>query len=223
MRKPILWVLILYLTKGYFDPQSDRGKSLLAHELAHTIQQRGAQSVQRQLTSFPMGENEEKTVQRSPLQNSLTRTPYAILQRRGSTPIGTLCVRTNAVNAGLTAGHAWLSYTPTGGRETTYGTWGNRSPIGLHRDLEVRLGFIANRCTEVDATDVTALNSFAVSNNAWSLTNNCASFAARGWRQVTGESIPHTSFFIPNPSALGAGIRSLGRNFVSHRSYSGRR
>jgi hypothetical protein len=128
------------------------------------------------------------------------------VQRVGGAVVGRLCVRSNVISAGLTAGHAWLSYTPNGGSETTYGTWGNRRPIGLHRDLEVGFGFAASRCTDLDATDKGALDSFAAGNNAWSLLNNCASFAARGWQSVTMESLDYTSMGIPNPSALGAGI-----------------
>lgn len=129
-----------------------------------------------------------------------------VVQRRGGPKVGTLCVVSNVVSAGLTAGHAWLSYTPDGGTETTYGTWGNLTPKGLYRDREVGRPFAARRCTDVDAADVAALNTFAAGNNSWTLTNNCSSFAARGWYAVTGEGIDHTSLGIPNPSALGAGI-----------------
>lgn len=138
------------------------------------------------------------------------RASRPVVQMRGGTTVGKLCVVTNVVSEGLTAGHAWLSYTPTGGSETTYGTWGNRDPIGLHRNLEVGRAFKARRCTNVDAADVTKLDSFATSNNAWGYTNNCASFAARGWLAVTGESLSYTSLGIPNPSALGAGITAAG-------------
>lgn len=129
-----------------------------------------------------------------------------VVQRRGGPKVGTLCVVSNVVSAGLTAGHAWLSYTPDGGTETTYGTWGNLKPKGLYRDREVGRAFAAKRCTDVDAADVTALNTFAAGNNTWTLTNNCSSFAARGWYAITGEGIDHTTMGIPNPSALGAGI-----------------
>jgi len=128
------------------------------------------------------------------------------IQRRGGPKVGDLSVRTNVISEGLTAGHAWLSYTPVGGSETTYGTWGNRTPIGLHRDLEVGAPYKASRATELDSGDLSSLTSFASANNAWTYTNNCASFAARGWLAVAGESLSYTSMWIPNPSALGAGI-----------------
>ncbi len=128
------------------------------------------------------------------------------IQRRGGAAVGRLEIQTNVVNAGLTAGHAWLAYTPTAGTRTTYGTWGNRTPVGLHRDLELGYPAAATRATDLDATDHSALTSFAAANNAWGYINNCASFAARGWRAVASESLSYTSFGIPNPSALGAGI-----------------
>lgn len=136
--------------------------------------------------------------------------PRAVMQMRGGPTVGRLCVISNAVNEGLTAGHAWLSYTPTGGLETTYGTWGNRDPIGLHTNLEVGRPFKARRCTDVDAVDVASLGTFRGANDSWSYVNNCASFAARGWLAATGERVAYTTVGIPNPSALGDGITKAG-------------
>jgi len=130
-----------------------------------------------------------------------------LIQRRGGTPVGVFGVHTNVVNAGLIAGHAWLSYTPTGGSKTTYGTWGNRTPIGLHRNLELGYTAAATRTASIDAADHGTLTGFAAANNSWGYINNCASFAARGWRAVTGEALSYTNWLgIPNPSSLGAGI-----------------
>ncbi len=129
------------------------------------------------------------------------------IQRRGGTTIGDLSINTNVINAGLIAGHAWLAYTPLGGPMTTYGTWGNRTPIGLHRDLELGYTPAVIRSTALDASDYTELTSFTAANNDWGYINNCASFAARGWRAVTGELLSYTNWLgIPNPSSLGAGI-----------------
>lgn len=130
----------------------------------------------------------------------------AMIQRRGGAGVGTLGVHSNVVSAGLTAGHAWLSYSPVAGARTTYGTWGNRTPIGLHRDLELAYVAAASRTTTLDAGDYANLTTFAAANNAWGYINNCSSFAARGWYSVTGESLAHRTVGIPNPSALGAGI-----------------
>ena len=129
-----------------------------------------------------------------------------IVQRRGGTTVGEFGVHTNAVDQGLIAGHAWLSYTPNAGSMTTYGTWGNRTPIGLHRNLELSYTPAASRTTNIDSTDRSNLTAFVGTNNDWGYINNCASFAARGWYAVTGESLSHTTWSIPNPSALGSGI-----------------
>jgi hypothetical protein len=203
---------------------------------ASPIQKKDAESnsltapIQRkQAGSFPEGVTDEQlknggNAEEGPVQrkadNSLvsSETPVqrvesgnsSVTQLRGGAAVGTLCVNTNVVGGGLTDGHAWLAYTPAGGAETTYGTWGNRNPIGLHRNAEAGYSPSASRCTELDATDKTALDNFASSNNSWGLFNNCASFAARGWLSVTGESIPYTSWGIPNPSALGTGIIAKG-------------
>jgi hypothetical protein len=138
------------------------------------------------------------------------RAARPVVQLKGGATVGKLEVVSNAVGEGLTAGHAWLAYTPTGGAQTTYGTWGNRKPIGLHRDLEAGKAGKARRATDIDAADLAKLDAFATSNNAWSFTNNCASFAARGWLAVTGESLAYTTAGIPNPSALGKGIVAAG-------------
>lgn len=132
------------------------------------------------------------------------------LQRRGGVTVGTLAIRTNVVGAGLTDGHAWLSYTPNGGPQTTYGTWGNLTPTGLYRDRELTYHVAASRSTALDAVDHTALTTFAAANNSWGYLNNCSSFAARGWQAVTGEALAHTTWGIPNPSALGTGIVAAG-------------
>lgn len=97
----------------------------------------------------------------------------------------------------------------TYGVETTYGTWGNKDRMGLHYDLEVHYESKALRCTDVDAADFGALNTCVTANNAWSITNNGASFASWGWRAVTGESLA-SGMIVSNPSALGASIAAAG-------------
>ncbi len=164
----------IYFGANKFDPATEQGTELLAHELTHTLQQKGIR---------------RKTI-----------------QRRGGTKVGELSIRSNVISAGLTAGHAWLAYLPVSGSMTTYGTWGNLTPKGLYRDRELTYTAAAIRTTNLDSTDHTNLTSFAAANADWGYINNCASFAARGWRNVTGESLAYKSGFIPNPSALGAGI-----------------
>lgn len=166
----------IYFGANRYNPATNSGIELLAHELTHTLQQTG---IRRK-----------------------------VIQRRGGPVVGQLSIKSNVVNQGLVAGHAWLSYIPVGGSETTYGTWGNREPVGLHRNLELSYTAAASRTAPLDSADHANLTSFAAANNSWGYINNCASFAARGWRAVTGESLSHTWLGIPNPSSLGAGILS---------------
>ena len=79
----------------------------------------------------------------------------------------------------------------------------------FHYDLEVHYESKALRCTDVGAADFGARNTFVTANNAWSITNNGASFASRGWRAVTGESLS-SGMIVSNPSALGASIAAAG-------------
>ncbi|NTV63526.1 MAG: DUF4157 domain-containing protein [Oscillochloris sp.] len=204
------------LVVGAADDVYEQEADQVAGEVMHRLQGGQPESaiVQREMTSFPEESDKElgqaKRAQRKGDGAAWKiRTPQLqrmTIQRRGGPTVGQLSVRSNVVSAGLTAGHAWLSYTPVGGSETTYGTWGNRTPIGLHRDLEIGAPYAASRMTDLDAADYGGLTSFAASNNVWTLRKNCAWFAANGWNTVTGESLSYTSLFIPNPSALGAGI-----------------
>jgi hypothetical protein len=168
--------------------------------------------IQRQATSNPPDMDEklkqQGLLQRKPMPAAAVRgrVSRSLVQRRGGPTTGTLSVASNVVSAGLTAGHAWLVWQPALGATRTYGTWGNKTPIGLYYDQELAYPIAAGRTTNCDATDKASLDSFATANNAWSLTNNCASFAARGWMTVAGEALAYTTAFIPNPSALGAGI-----------------
>jgi hypothetical protein len=158
--------------------------------------------MQRQETSFPE-DTEEQLKAMGALQRKTASQP---IQFRGGAAVGTLRVKSSDVGSSLIAGHAWLSFTSTGGGETTHGTWGNQNPIGYHANLELGRAGAAERATALDATDLGNLNTFIGANNAWSYINNCSSFAARGWAAVTGEWLAYRSLGIPNPSALGVGI-----------------
>jgi hypothetical protein len=204
-----------------FEKEADRvAHAVVAAESASPVQRyraSGESTIQRQETSNPEDMEDQLrqqgliqakragtgVVQRVNIDAGINR---MLIQRRGGATAGQLSVNTNVIGAGLTAGHAWLAYTPGGGTMTTYGTWGNRTPIGLYRDLELGYPPAASRTTDLDATDYSALASFAAANDDWGYINNCASFAARGWLAVTSESLSYTSLGIPNPSALGNGI-----------------
>jgi hypothetical protein len=207
----------IFFRSGMHAPQTQSGRALLAHELTHVVQQSGA-APSSGLVLGPANdayEQEADSVASSVIASESAGAGHAqpqaklsrmAVQRRGGATVGQLSVNTNVVGAGLTAGHAWLAYTPAAGTMTSYGTWGNRTPIGLHRDLELGYSPAATRITDLDATDHGALTSFAAANNDWGYINNCATFAARGWRAVAGESLSYRTIGIPNPSALGKGI-----------------
>lgn len=161
-----------------------------------------ASVLQRQETSFPE-DSEEKLKEAGVLQRKEQASP---IQLRGGTTLGVLRIKSSDVGSSLLAGHAWLSYTPNAGVEVTHGTWGNRDPVGYHRNLEVGRSGAAQRATDVDSADLNTLNTFIAGNNSWGYINNCSSFAARGWKAVTNESLAYRSLGIPNPSALGVGI-----------------
>jgi hypothetical protein len=158
--------------------------------------------LQRQETSFPK-DTEDQLKAMGVLQR---KTPVQPIQFRGGASVGTLSVKSSHVGSSLIAGHAWLSYTPTGGGEQTHGTWGNQPHIGYHANKEVGRAAAAERATDLDGTDLGNLNTYVANNDAWSYINNCSSFAARGWKAVTNESLAYKSLGIPNPSALGVGI-----------------
>ena len=81
--------------------------------------------VQREESSFP-DDAERQLKQMAPMQAKA-----APIQFRGGPAVGILRVKSSHVGSSLIAGHAWLSYTPTGGSEATHGTWGNVDPICL--------------------------------------------------------------------------------------------
>jgi len=166
------------------------------------------------------GALQRKPVQAKAARGAVQRRTGGVIQRVGG-PImgpvaGQLCVVSNVANAGLTAGHAWLSYTPVGGRETTFGTFppGSGGAFGMNRNREL-YGYNPNarRCADIDEEEEAALHAFIDNNSAWSFINNCASMAGRGWQKVTGENLPYASNGIPNPSALGAAIKAAGPEY----------
>ncbi|MBE9199610.1 MULTISPECIES: DUF4157 domain-containing protein [unclassified Nodularia (in: cyanobacteria)] len=161
-----------------------------------------ASTLQLKETSFPEN-TEEELKEMGVLQR---KAQSSTIQFRGGAVVGTLKIKSSDVGSSLISGHAWLSYTPVGGSEETHGTWGNQDPIGYYSDKEVGRAAAAERATNLDATDLGNLNGYIVGNNRWSYINNCASFAARGWKTVTNESLAYKSLGIPNPSALGVGI-----------------
>ena len=127
---------------------------------------------------------------------------------------GTLVIYATGVHDGSSgsgglSGHAWISYTPDGGIETTYGTWGN-NPYGLgnglHTNLERGRQGDASRSAHLDDKQEAALMDVIASYTAqgaggWGYFSPCSSFASEAWNTATGESLsPYGPY--SNPSSL---------------------
>lgn len=147
-----------------------------------------------------------------------------MVQRSGGKKVGTLRISADKTvgrssgSSGYAFGHAWLSFTH-GLDETTWGTWGKK-PTGLNVDREKKDNMIASssRSTDVDKEDKSTLDDFVSLDPGWTLINNCAAFAARGWREVTGESLNYKTSGIPNPRALDSEINNKGPRLVMQES-----
>ena len=109
------------------------------------------------------------------------------------------------------------------GRTMSIGTWGNQSEHkGLWYDLEEYFVFkyaaYPGRISVsyiMTADQLTRLNSLVINNDAWTLTNNCSSFAARAWN-TTVESAYSLSAGFPNtPKNLASNIKSTFPSYYS--------
>lgn len=104
-----------------------------------------------------------------------------------------------------TDGHAWITVSNTSssnitvgkfagvapGKLVSLGTWGNKSEhTGLWYNLEalfVSQGAYNNRVSlsiDLNASQLSSINSVIANSDTWSLTNNCASFATKVWNTV---------------------------------------
>lgn len=154
-------------------------------------------------TSFPP-DAEEEMKSMGLLQKKAVQ---PVIQCRGGAPVKQMEIKSSHVGSSLIAGHAWISINSlTGMEEESHGTWGNQPHIGYNRNLEMGSPAGAKRTTDLDATDLAAFRTFCGANDSWGYINNCSSFAARGWRTITGERLAYKTIGIPNPSALGVGI-----------------
>lgn len=126
-----------------------------------------------------------------------------------------------------TSGHAFISFKNTSGsnitvgglsvkntHEITIGTWGNKSQHkGIWYNLESyfvnNVSAYSNRVsltTNVTQANIDTINSLISSNDKWSATNNCSSFATKIWNSVSSTTL---SAGTPNtPTALMKSIKS---------------
>jgi hypothetical protein len=128
-------------------------------------------------------------------------------------------------------GHAWLTVTNNStsnitvgglsniapGKTVSIGTWGNVNPHkGVWYNLEARRIALNNRYTtrssisiSVSQANLNSLNTSILNNDAWSYTNNCASFAVRAWNAMSATT--NLSAGTPNtPDGVYASMLSKG-------------
>ena len=111
-----------------------------------------------------------------------------------------------------TSGHSWISYTDDSTNiTTTYGTWGNKTPKGLHENLEAYFesqGAYKDKATRsIHLTDEQEVELMAkiqeyrdMGEDAWEYTEPCSDFAAAAWEAATGEDL--SSWWWTTPSEL---------------------
>jgi RHS repeat-associated protein len=110
--------------------------------------------------------------------------------------------------------HAWISYTPDGGKTTTYGTWGNNptgAGNGLFMNLELGRGADATRSAHLNDNEEKELyniikNYIREGQGAWTYGSACSSFAANSWNGATGEHLSPYWGPISNPASLTQAI-----------------
>jgi RHS repeat-associated protein len=118
-------------------------------------------------------------------------------------------------SSGVLEGHSWIKYTPDGGSDTTYGTWGN-NPMGLgnglHENLELgRTGQASRRVHLNDAQEAKLMGLIEqfrkMGANGWSYSDPCSSFAALAWYTATNEALNvYGPLGISNPTSLTRSI-----------------
>jgi len=148
--------------------------------------------------------------------DSISRQPNEIeLQPKNPTKAAVAQVRIFADSSGGSSiinlsGHAWLSiknisssnitvgkFSIAPNKTIVVGTWGNQSEHhGLWYSLEAysisNYGSWSNRASllvSIDSTALSTLTSHIVGYDTWSATNNCSSFAVKGWNQICSTTL----------------------------------
>jgi RHS repeat-associated protein len=135
---------------------------------------------------------------------------------------GTLIVDATGGSGGSLDGHAWIVYTPDGGRTTSYGTWGPGTaypgaPSGLYLNTELNRGYSpqGNRSQHLDDSAEQSLmiviNGYSQKGTgAWKYTNPCTSFAHDAWQAGTGENL--NTGILNSPVTLVSSINQANVN-----------
>jgi len=123
-----------------------------------------------------------------------------------------------ANGGGIQGGHAWITYTPTNGTTTSYGTWGNNPDgkgYGLLKNVELDYGMTtaeATRTLDIDDNQEKSLFKTIDSyekkgSDAWKLLGPCSKFAQDAWQSGTSEYLnANTWVIINNPETLKQSI-----------------
>jgi RHS repeat-associated protein len=132
---------------------------------------------------------------------------------------GTLTIFSNGDGgSSSTSGHSWVCYAPDGGTPTTYGTWGNRHPLGerngLRENLEQGRQGESSRSKHIDDAAERRLTTLIdkyrnKGEKGWKLFKPCSSFACDAWKAGTGEKLSHG--FPSTPSTLKKSIINKNR------------
>lgn len=143
-----------------------------------------------------------------------------------------LCINTNATDpdAGVSAGHSWLTSLPANGDVHSYGAWPSSGTGDVHTDWErIDEDAIAeydenpdtiSYCHPVSDEDLAALEEQVAEDSEsfdWWLTDNCASWATDTFSRITG-----IDFSADDLGALGVETpRALADDIAQHSANQG--
>jgi RHS repeat-associated protein len=135
----------------------------------------------------------------------------------------------NGSSDNLTEGHSWITYTPDGGAETSYGTWGNH-PEGQDNGLLVDEE-LTRHYGMGDATRTTWISDYEEKKlmqlvdryrkqgeKGWSTSQTCATFASDAWYAATDERLDPNPIgaLWDTPTGLRESIRKLNGGIGHH-------
>jgi hypothetical protein len=102
----------IYFKAGQYDPKSNKGKTLLAHELTHTLQQKGATAIQRNSSGDEPGGST------APSSGPVAEVPSVLAKGQILKP-GDGVIGAISKESGGTGGHAWVAteYVTSGGEK----------------------------------------------------------------------------------------------------------
>ncbi len=133
---------------------------------------------------------------------------------------GTMTISTNVgQNAGIAAGHAWITLTRNDGASMTVSLYGNTGSQEFHVNKEVDYTTITSRTVTVTDEQVDMIIDFNddEANTDWNMVNTCAGYSCELWNDVTGEDLnTYNIMGWGQPSALAESIYDAnGNNYTN--------